>query len=106
MSFIVHALAHSSLRESFALRVSANKIAFGTLIMGEICMTAPPIPDEIRRRIEEGLRNWKSDGSEARKRYEDAEEEWDKALQPLEEAITASERLTEDDFAIRINTRD
>jgi hypothetical protein len=69
-------------------------------------MTAPPIPDEIRRRIEEGLRNWKEEKSEARKRYETAEDEWDKALRPLEDAITASERLTEDDFAIRINTRD
>jgi len=69
-------------------------------------MTAPPIPEEIRRRIEEGLRNWKTENSEARKRYEAAEEDLENVLRPLEDAITASERLTEEDFAIRINTRD
>jgi hypothetical protein len=66
----------------------------------------PTISEETRRRIEEGLRNWSSADSDARVRFEAAQARWDQVLQPLEDAIVASERLTEEDFAIRINTRD
>jgi hypothetical protein len=64
------------------------------------------ISDETRKRIEEALRTWSDADSEARKRFEAAQPKWDQALQPLKDAIVASERLTEADFAIRINTRD
>lgn len=66
----------------------------------------PAISEETRARIEEGLRNWGSDDSDARRRFEAAQSKWDQYLQPLKDAIVASERLTEEDFAIRINTRD
>jgi hypothetical protein len=66
----------------------------------------PTISEETRTRIEEGLRNWCSADSDARVRFEAAQAKWDQVLQPLEDAIVASERLTEEDFAIRINTRD
>jgi len=65
-----------------------------------------PISSETRQRIEEGLRNWTQADSEARKRFEAAQQKLDQVFQPLEDAISASERLTEQDFAIRINTRD
>lgn len=64
------------------------------------------ISEDTRRRIEECLRTWNEPDSDARKRFETAQEEWDRIFQPLEEAITESERLTENDFAIRINARD
>jgi len=66
----------------------------------------PAISEETRTRIEESLRNWGSADSDARVRFEAAQAKWDQALQPLEDAIVASERLTEKNFAIRINTRD
>ncbi|HUG69943.1 MAG TPA: MerR family transcriptional regulator [Pirellulaceae bacterium] len=61
----------------------------------------PAISDETRTRIEEGLRNWSSADSDARVRFEAAQSKWDQALQPLEDAILASERLTEEDYSIR-----
>ena len=66
----------------------------------------PPISDEVSRRIEESLRTWSDPDSAARKRFEAAGPKWEQALQPIEDAIVASERLTEADFAFRINTRD
>jgi hypothetical protein len=67
---------------------------------------SPSISEETRKRIEENLRDWDDPNSEVRKRFLAAQEKWDEVLRPLEDAIIASEQLTEDDFAIRINTRD
>jgi hypothetical protein len=63
-------------------------------------MRGPAISEETRKRIEEGLRDWSNVDSEARKRFEAARGKWDKALKPLQDAIVASERLTEKDFVI------
>lgn len=68
--------------------------------------STPAISEETRLRIEEGLRNWAETDSAARSRFEAVHGELDDVFQPLEDAITASETLTESDLAIRINTRD
>lgn len=60
------------------------------------------ISEETRRRIEEGLRDWHKPDSEARKRYEASQQEWDRVFKPLDDAIAASERLTEKDLEIRL----
>ena len=44
--------------------------------------------------------------SPAHKLFEESRAKWDEIVKPLVEAIAESERLSEDDFAIRINTRD
>ena len=51
-------------------------------------------------RIEQGLREWADPNSEARRRFDAAREKWDRELQPLTDAIAASERLTERDMQI------
>ena len=66
----------------------------------------PAISEETRKRVEEQLHTWDSAGSDARARFEAAQAKWGQVLQPMEDAILASERLTEEDFSIRINTRD
>jgi hypothetical protein len=67
---------------------------------------SPDLSEETRKRIEEELRKWAKADPEAQSRFEAARQEWDVELRPLKEAIVASERLTEEDFAIRINARD
>lgn len=44
--------------------------------------------------------------SEAHRQFEESRAKWDEIAKPLVDAIAESERLSEDDFAIRINTRD
>lgn len=44
--------------------------------------------------------------SDAHKAFEESRARWDDIVKPWVEAIAESERLSEDDFAIRINTRD
>lgn len=44
--------------------------------------------------------------SAANKQFEESRAKWDEIVKPLVDAIAESERLSEDDFAIRINTRD
>ena len=61
----------------------------------------PSLSEETRQRIEDGLRRWSDSNSEARKRFEAVQDEWDRLLQPLEDALIASEHLTEYDFGIR-----
>lgn len=62
--------------------------------------------DETRQRIEEGLRNWNQAESETRKRFKATQERLTDVIDALEKAVAASERLTEEDYAIRINARD
>lgn len=63
--------------------------------------------DEVtRQRIEGALLHLKDAGSEARQRFEAFRVESEVRLRPLNDAIRASELLTDRDFAIRINTRD
>ncbi len=81
-------------------------------------MTLPPPPGAGReaavegidqatlKEIDEALREWDNPDSEGRRLYEATRSEWEETLDPLVEAVKASERLTEADFAIRINTRD
>jgi len=64
------------------------------------------ISEETRRRIEQGLLEWSDPTSAARQRFEAANAHLGEVVRPLEEAVIASERLTADDFAIRINTRE
>jgi hypothetical protein len=64
------------------------------------------VSEDIRKRLEDGLSNLAQADSESRKRFETARVKWAQALKPIEDAIAASERLTAEDFSIRINTRD
>jgi len=67
----------------------------------------PPELDEATlRKLDEALQNWDSSGSEVRKHFEESQEKWAVIIQPLVEAISASERLTKEDLAVRINTRE
>ena len=66
---------------------------------------AMAMSDATRQRIEEGLRNWDQPESEARKRFQAAQEKLNDVVKALEKAISASERLTEEDYVIRINAR-
>jgi hypothetical protein len=59
--------------------------------------------NETRQRIEDGLRDWNNPESQARKRFDSAKETWDRKLQPLIDAITASEKITEADLRIVIH---
>lgn len=61
------------------------------------------ITAETRKRIEEGLAHWNDPDSEARQRFETAKREWDERLQYITDALEASERLTAQDLAFRIN---
>jgi len=66
----------------------------------------PNVSEETRKRIEEGLRDWNNPDSEARRRFDEAQEKLKPIFQPLQDAIAASERLTEKDYSIRFNVRD
>jgi hypothetical protein len=61
------------------------------------------ISPATRRRIERELRNWDRPSPATRKRREDLDRKWQARIQPLLDAIERSERLTAEDFAIRIN---
>lgn len=54
----------------------------------------------------EALRDLSNPKSEVVRFLEEAQQRWDGILRPQLDAIASSERLTEDDFAIRINMRD
>jgi hypothetical protein len=60
---------------------------------------------ETLRCIGQDLENWET-GSKIRKFAEQSRERWEGVVRPLEDAICASERLTEQDLAVRINIRD
>jgi hypothetical protein len=64
------------------------------------------IDEATLAKIDAVLHDWNEPESEGRKLYEGSRAKWEKTLEPAVEAIKASERLTEEDFAIRINTRD
>ena len=59
--------------------------------------------DELREIIEYELSHWHDPDSEARKRFENVKDYYDKLLAPLDKAIEDSERLTERDYCMRIN---
>jgi hypothetical protein len=61
---------------------------------------------ETLSKLDEALQNWDNEGSELRKRFEEAETRWAKLIDPLVQAIRESEQLTKEDLAIRINTRE
>ncbi|OYV27431.1 MAG: hypothetical protein B7W98_01800 [Parcubacteria group bacterium 20-58-5] len=62
-----------------------------------------PISEEMRRRIEAGLRDLSDPNSVTRRRYNAAAEKGVKLLKPLEDVIARSECLTESDLDIVIN---
>jgi hypothetical protein len=66
----------------------------------------PQLDAETLRKLDAALQDWDNDDSEVRKRFEESQEKWAEIIQPLVEAISASERLTKEDLAVRINTRD
>jgi len=65
----------------------------------------PPIDQTTRQQIEAALNNLGIDAATTAQ-VEKAIQKWDHLAQPLMEAVSASERLTQEDFAIRINARD
>lgn len=68
--------------------------------------TVGQLDPETCRQIEEAVQSWGSVDSAASCQVQAAVQKWDDLAQPLMDAISASERLTQEDFAIRINTRD
>ncbi len=66
----------------------------------------PQLDEEAVKKLDEALKNWDNSGSEVRKRFEESQKRWAGIIQPLVEAISDSERLTKEDLAVRINTRD
>ena len=64
--------------------------------------TTDHLSEGMRNRIERCLLEWHDTNSETRKRYEAASAEWQEKLQPLQDAIIASEQLTHRDYEIRI----
>ena len=66
----------------------------------------PQLDAETLKKLDEALQNWDSSDSEVRKHFEKSQERWAGIVQPLVEQISASERLTKEDLAVRINTRD
>jgi len=69
------------------------------------CMAhnARGIAVKTRRRIEAGLAQWDDPSSDARQRFDASKREWDERLQPITDALEASERLTAYDLIFRIN---
>ena len=63
------------------------------------------LDDETLRRIGQDLENWET-GSRIRELAEQSRERWEAVVRPLEDAISDSERLTQEDLAVRINIRD
>lgn len=60
---------------------------------------------EVLLQIRQDLENWNS-GSKIRELAERHRQQGEEAIRPLEDAISESERLTENDLAVRINMRD
>lgn len=61
---------------------------------------------EIRKKLEQALLNWGVADSEFSRSAEAFSQQWDDTAQPLIDQIGDAERLSQDDFAIRINARD
>jgi hypothetical protein len=71
--------------------------------------TAPEkreMDEETLRKLDRALQGWDDNNSEVRRLFEESERRWVEIVQPLVEAIGNSERLSEEDLAVRINTRD
>ncbi len=68
--------------------------------------TAEHFDPETRRKIEEALRELDDPKSPARQLVEDSLRKWSAEVQPMIDAVSESERLSEDDMAIRVNTRE
>lgn len=61
-----------------------------------------PLSQETRKRIEDGIRDWHNPESPARKRFAEVEQRFAKEMQPLLDAIEATERITEQDLRLVI----
>lgn len=79
---------------------------FDPTTTGGVLERADQLDVETRRQLEKALEDWRSVESDMSRQVDDFVREWEDAAQPLMEAISQSERLTQDDFAIRINARD
>lgn len=79
---------------------------FDPTTTGGVQERADQLDVETRQQLEKALNDWGSVDSAMTRQVDDFVRQWDDAAQPLMEAISQSERLTQDDFAIRINTRD
>lgn len=66
----------------------------------------PVVSQESMAEITAVLQQVDNPNSAVHKLFEESRQKWDEIVKPLSEAIAESERLSEDDFAIRINTRD
>jgi hypothetical protein len=61
---------------------------------------------ETLQKLDQALQGWDDRTSEVRRLFEESQQRWVEIVQPLVEAIGNSERLSEEDLAVRINTRD
>jgi hypothetical protein len=68
--------------------------------------TADNLDAETMDKIVAALQNLDNTHSDEHRLFEESRQKWEDIVKPLVDAISASERLTEKDFAIRINTRD
>ena len=64
------------------------------------------LSSDALERIDEALKSREDPDSETHRSFEESRARWDEILKPQIDAIRDSEQLTQDDFAIRINTRD
>jgi hypothetical protein len=68
--------------------------------------TPEQLDPALQAKIEKALREWDDPASPTSKAIDRSLREWAEHVQPMLDAISESERLTESDMAIRINTRD
>ena len=61
---------------------------------------------ETLKKLDQALQGWDDCTSGVRRVFEESQQRWVEIVQPLVEAIGNSERLSEEDLAVRINTRD
>jgi len=79
---------------------------FGPTAPGGVQDQPHQLDVETRQQLEQALNDWGNVDSVIARRVDELIQQWNNAAQPLVEAISESERLTQDDFAIRINARD
>jgi hypothetical protein len=64
------------------------------------------IDEQTLEKIDAALENWESADIPARPQLDAELREFDVIVQQMREAVAASEQLSEEDLAIRINTRE
>jgi hypothetical protein len=72
----------------------------------EQIFVATDIDEQTMEKIDAALEDWESVDDPARAQLDAELRQSDAVVQQIREAVAASEQLSEEDLAIRINTRD